>query len=134
MGDSAMTIQFPAVQPTAHEFGEPSWPVTERRAQSGVRSIRQWGDKASDAPMTLTFDNITQAVYAQIKAAYMAARGPTEDIAFPAIVGKNLDQADLLDPGPGLRWYFLGEPQGSRSQGGKRISVKVQFRAELRMD
>lgn len=134
MGDSAMTIQFPEIQPTAHEFGEPIWPVTERQAQSGVRSIREWGDRAGDATMTLKFDNKTQSEYAQIKAAYMAARGPVEDVAFPAIVGKGLDQANLLDPGPGLRWYFLGEPQGSRSQGGKRISLTVQFRAELRMD
>lgn len=128
-----MTVQFPALQPTAHEFGEPDWPVTEMRSQSGVRSVRQWGDKASDAPMTLTFGNITQAAYALIRAAHTSARGKMDDVAFPAIVGKGLDGVDLMNPGPGLRWYFSGPPEGSRAQGGKRINATVTFRAELRL-
>lgn len=128
-----MTVQFPAIKATDHEFGEPSWPVTERRAQSGVRSIRQWGDKASDAPMTLTFENITQAAYALIRAAHNAANGPVEAIVFPAIVSANLDDVDLFNPGPGLRWYFAAPPEGSRAPGGKRISCRCTFRAELRM-
>ena len=128
-----MTVQFPAIQPTAHDFGEPGWPVTERRAQSGVRSVRQWGDRASDAPMTLEFDNITQAAYALIKAAHTSARGPMDDVAFPAIVGKNLTGVDLFNPGPGLRWYFAGPPEGNRAKGGRRISCRCTFRAELRL-
>lgn len=128
-----MTVQFPSIQPTAHEFGEPSWPVTERRSQSGFRSIRQWGNLASDAPMTLTFDNITQSTYAQIKEAHAAARGPVNDVTFPAIVGKNLEEVDLLNPGPGLRWFFVAPPEGSRVKGSKRISCRCTFRAELRM-
>lgn len=128
-----MTVQFPAIKATDHEFGEPSWPVTERRSQGGVRSIRQWGDKASDAPMMLTFDNITQAAYALIRAAHSAANGPVQDVTFPAIVSANLDGVDLFNPGPGLRWYFVAPPEGKRVKGGKRISCRCTFRAELRM-
>lgn len=83
--------------------------------------------------MTLTFDNITQAAYASIRAAHSAANGPVEDVAFPAIVGKNLDDVDLLNPGPGLRWFFVAPPEGSRVKGGKRISCRCTFRAELRL-
>jgi hypothetical protein len=133
MGDSTMTVQFPAIQPTGHEFGEPSWPVTEMRSQSGVRSVRLWGSRASDAPMTLEFSNISQAAYAQIRAAHTAAKGAVEDVAFPAIVGKNLTEVDLLNPGPGLKWYWASPPEGSRAQGGKRISCRCSFRAELRL-
>lgn len=128
-----MTVQFPAIKATDHEFGEPSWPVTERRAQSGVRSIRQWGDKASDAPMTLIFDNKTQAEYALIRAAHNAANGPVEAVTFPAIVSANLDDVDLFNPGPGLRWFFVAPPEGSRVKGSKRISCRCTFRAELRL-
>ena len=138
MGDSSMTVQFPAIQPTSHEFAFPEWPITERRSQSGVRSIRQWGDKASDATMTLVFDNITQAASAAIKAAHDAARGKVEDISFPAIVFKSLDDPEALamlsTPGPGLRWYFANKPQGSRVTGGKRLTIRAEFRAELRME
>ena len=128
-----MTVQFPAIQPTAHEFGEGSWPVTESRSQSGVRSVRLWGDKPSDAPLTLTFDNITQAAYQQIRAAHNAARGPMEDVTFPAIVGKGLIDAQLLTPGGGMRWYWAAPPEGSRMQGGRRISCRCTFRAEHRL-
>jgi hypothetical protein len=128
-----MTVQFPAIQPTAHEFGEPDWPVTEIRSQSGVRSVRQWGDRASDAPMTLTFTNITQAAYQLIRDAHTAARGKVNDVAFPAIVGNGLTDVDLLNPGPGLKWYFVGPPEGTRIQGGKRLTCRCTFRAELRL-
>jgi hypothetical protein len=83
--------------------------------------------------MTLTFDNITQSAYALIKAAHAAANGPINDVAFPAIVGKNLDDVDLLNPGPGLRWFFVAPPEGSRVKGGRRISCRCTFRAELRL-
>ena len=126
-----MTVSFPAIKATGHEFGEPSWPVTERRAQSGVRSVRQWGSLAGDAPMTLEFSNITQAAYAQIRAAHTAARGPMDDVAFPAIVGQNLSEVDLFNPGPGLKWFFASPPEGSMVPGGRRISCRCVFRAEL---
>jgi hypothetical protein len=128
-----MTVPFPAIKATGHDFGEPNWPVTERRAQAGVRSVRQWGSLAGDASMTLAFDNITQAAYALIRAAHTAARGPMDDVAFPAIVSQNLDQVDLMDPGPGLRWFFASPPEGSRVAGGRRISCRCTFRAELRL-
>ena len=128
-----MTVQFPEIQPTGHQFGEPDFAVTEMRSQSGVRSVRQWGDRASDAPLTLEFSNITQAAYALIQAAHTAARGKVEDVAFPAIVGKGLVDVDLFNPGPGLRWYWAGPPEGSRVPGGKRISCRCTFRAELRL-
>jgi hypothetical protein len=126
-------VNFPAIQPTGHEFGEPDFPVTEMRSQSGVRSVRQWGDRASDAPMTLTFANITQAAYAQIKAAHTAARGKVFDVTFPAIVGKNLTDVDLFNPGPGLKWFWVSPPDGNRVQGGRRITCRCTFRAELRL-
>jgi hypothetical protein len=83
--------------------------------------------------MTLIFDNITQAAYASIRAAHNAANGPADDVAFPAITGKNLTDVDLFSPGPGLRWYFVAPPEGSRVKGGKRISCRCTFRAELRL-
>jgi hypothetical protein len=128
-----MTVQFPRIQPTGHEFGEPEYATTETRLQSGVFNVRQWGDKAGDAPLTLEFANITQAAYQLIRDAYNEARGPIDDVRFPAIVGKALEDVDLFNPGPGLRWYWVAAPEGSRSAGGERISCRCQFRAELRI-
>jgi hypothetical protein len=133
-----MTVQFPAIQPTEDEFSGPQWPVTATRSQSGVRSVRLWGDKPSDAGMALTFANITQAAAGQIGRAYEAAKGTIEDVSFPTVVFKNLSDPDLLEfigrsTTTGMKWYFTGPPSGSRVPGGKRVTLRCEFRAELRL-
>ena len=134
-----MTVQFPAIQPTEDRFVGAVWPVTETRSQSGVRSVRLWGSVPSDAGMVLKFSNITQAQAGLIGAAYNAAKGPVDDVEFPAIVFKNLTDANLLaflarSAGTGMKPYFVGgPPQGSRVQGGSRVTLGVEFRFELRL-
>lgn len=133
-----MTIQFPAIQPTADSFVAPDWPTTETRSQGGVRSVRLWGDKASDAGMSLTFANKTLAEIGLIVKAHHDARGRVEDMAFPAIVWKNLTDSNLLtylarNNTLGLRWYWAAPPQGDRTQGGSRGTMTCEFRAELRL-
>jgi hypothetical protein len=94
-------------------------------------SIRQWGSLAGDASMTLAFDNITQAAYAQIKAAHTAARGPVEDVAFPAIVSQNLERGGPDGPWPRatvvLRLCTRGQP-GARRQA-DQLPLHIQGRA-----
>jgi hypothetical protein len=132
-----MTVQFPQVQPTDHEYVAPDWPVTESRSQGGVRSVRLWGDKASDAGMVLSFANITQSAAVAILNAHNNAKGRVEDVSFPPVVVKGIEDPQLLallrDGGPGLKWYFNGPPQATRVKGGRRISIRAEFRAELRM-
>lgn len=133
-----MTVQFPAIQPTDHDFTFPQWPVTEKRSQSGVRSVKRWGDRPSDARMTLSFNNISESNLALIRLAYDQAQGSVHDVEFPPIVFNGItDGAALLalsNTGGGLRWYFTGEPQGNRTKGAKRFSLRIEFRAELRME
>jgi hypothetical protein len=132
-----MTVRFPAIKPTAHDYVAPRWPVTESVSQSGVRSTRLWGSLAGDGGMTLTFQNIANAAAAQIFAAHTAAKGRIDDVSLPAVIFQNIDDPELLEflrtMGPGLRWYFAAEPQGSRVAGAKRQTVRVELRAELRL-
>lgn len=132
-----MTIRFPSIQPTGHEFAASDWPTTEARSQSGVRSVRLWGDQASDAVMTLEFANRTQLEARQIWAAHKAAKGRVEDVSFPEIVFKNITNDRLLaflsESDSGLRWYWASVPQGNRVQGGRLVTMRCDFRAELRL-
>lgn len=132
-----MTVQFPALQPTSHEFVAPEWPTTETRSQGGVRSVRLWGSRPSDAGMVLVFANITQAAGAAVLQAHDAARGRVDDITFPDVVFNSIDDPDLLgylrDAGTGLRWYFVSVPQLDRVPGGRRVTARAEFRAELRL-
>jgi len=132
-----MTVQFPEIQPTAHEYVAPKWPITESVAQSGVRSVRLWGSRAADGGMSLTFQNITHGSAAQIFRAHTQAKGRIDDLSLPEIIFNNITDERLLEflqtMGPGLRWYFASEPQGNRVPGGKRQTVRVELRAELRL-
>jgi hypothetical protein len=133
-----MTVQFPAIQPTEDGFVAPEWPVTSTRSQSGVRSVRLWGNKPSDAGMTLTFANKTQSQAGLIYQAHHDANGIVDDLTFPAIVWKNLTDPNLLaylarNNTLGLQWYWAGVPQGERVSGGSRVTVRCEFRAELRL-
>jgi hypothetical protein len=134
-----MTVQFPQIQPTADEFVGAVWPVTETRSQSGVRSVRLWGSAPSDAGMVLTFSNITQAQAGLIGEAYNLAKGPVVDVAFPALVFNGLTDTNLLaflarSVGTGMKPYFVGgPPQGNRVPGGSRVTMRVEFRFELRL-
>jgi len=33
----------------------------------------------------------------------------------------------------GMKWYWAGTPQGERVAGGSRVTVRCEFRAELRL-
>lgn len=139
MGDPVVTVQFPEIQPTDCRFAEPEWPTSMVRSQSGVRSVRLWGDKPSDARLLLEFANITHANYQLIRAAYQAAKSDVDDVSLPAIVFKNVNDAELLSflesGGDGARWYFVkgSPPDGRRIPGGSRWTVSVELRAELRL-
>jgi hypothetical protein len=132
-----MTILFPEVQPTDAQFIAPEVPTTESQSYAGVRSVRSWGSLAVDGGLDLQFDNITQADAAAIVRAHRLARSNVEDLELPAILFKNLDP-ELLDEvaaiGGALRWYFIkgAPPKHVRAKGGRRMSLNVQLRAELR--
>jgi hypothetical protein len=132
-----MTILFPEVQPTAATFTAPEVPTTESQSYAGVRSVRAWGSVAVDGGLDLQFDNVLQSDGAAIVKAHREARGPVEELTLPPILFKNVNPA-LLDEvaaiGGALRWFFVkgAPPQLTRSPGGRRCSVRVQLRAELR--
>jgi hypothetical protein len=133
-----MTVNFPAIQPTATSFVMPEWPTSETVSLSGVRSYRLWADKASGAILRLEFANISNANKWAIDTAHQAARGHLEDLSLPAIVFNGVIDAALLaflqQPGAGTKWYFIkgSPPDGSRVPG-RRWTVKVDLRSELRL-
>jgi hypothetical protein len=131
-----MSVNFPSIQPTACKFTAPQFPVTETQSQSGVRSYRLWGSLASNATLELEFTNISNNSAADIVNCYTNAKGPLIQVVLPAIIfnglsGTNLEQVLSQANGP---WYFVGQsaPTVERVPG-RRASVSVQLRAELRI-
>lgn len=132
-----MTVAFPAVQPTACSFTPPEWSITESVAQSGVRSYRVWASQPSDAVLDLTFQNINESQAEAIMSAYTATRGPLDDLTIPEVVFNGIRSETFRQlfsqQGTGLRWYFpLGQKPSLERVPGRRYTVKVVLRAELR--
>jgi hypothetical protein len=131
-----MTVNFPAVQPTACKFTPPQYPVTETRAQSGVRSYRLWGNLPSDAVLELQFTNISDFNAGAIVESYLAAKGPLEQVILPAIIFNGIEDETLLQilSQTSTQWFFVNQsaPTVERVPG-RRSSVSVQLRAELRI-
>ena len=132
-----MTTSFPSIHPTSCSFTPPEWSITESRSQSGVRSYRIWANKPSDALLDLGFDNISEANALAISQAYINAKGPIDDLSLPSILFSGINSTTFVDifsqANSGLTWHFVaGEPPVVERVPGRRYSVKVKLRAELR--
>jgi hypothetical protein len=135
-----MAVAFPLIEPTEQpEFAMPEIPGSEAVSVSGLRSYRQRGSRAVDAPLGLVFANIPNATAAQILNCYAAASW-IEPLIIPSIVFNNAGtelSAILQTPGVGLTWYFRkGSPpsmQRVKGSAGRLSTVQVQLRAELRL-
>jgi len=106
-----MTVQLPANVPTSRAFTAPRWPTSSSRSQSGVKTIRLWGSRPSQATLSLTYVNIPDADAALFISRYNSAKGPIEEVILAANtlegVGGNLSaQMDIASLNQGLRWYF----------------------------
>lgn len=131
-----MSVPFPAIQPTACKFTAPQYAITETRAQSGVRSYRLWSNKPSDAVLELDFTNISNNAAGRIVDCYLAAKGTLTAVTLPSIVFNGVDDQALLRSmsQSGMQWFFLNEsPPTVERIPGRRASVSVQLRAELRI-
>lgn len=132
-----MTTSFPAVHPTSCSFTPPEWSITESRSQSGLRSYRIWASKPSDALLDLGFDNISEGNALAISQAYINAKGPIDDLNLPPVLFSGINSVTFVNifsqVNSGLTWHFVtGEPPVVERVPGRRYSVKVKLRAELR--
>jgi hypothetical protein len=132
-----MTIAFPSIHPTSCSFTPPEWAVTESRSQSGIRSYRIWASKPSDALLDLGFENISEADALLISQAYINAKGAIDDLALPVILFSGITSSAFVNifsqANSGLTWHFVtGEPPVVERIPGRRYSVRVKLRAELR--
>lgn len=131
-----MSVTFPSIQPTSCNYTPPEFPFTTSVSQSGVRSYRLWGNKASDALLDIEFRNISEANGAAILDAFKQAKGPIEPLTLPSIIFSGLSNAGLiaeLSQSTAI-WYFdRDSPPSLERVPGRKVSVTVQLRTELRL-
>ena len=134
-----MAITFPSIEPTSRSFTAPRWPTSGITTQSGVTTRRLWGSRPSQAQLSFSFDNITDANAALITQAYNDAKGATTVLTLPStlFVGASSTLTTWLDgsaTGAGLKWFFSEDPPTVESAGTPgRSNVRVALVAELRL-
>jgi len=133
-----MAITFPTIEPTSRSFTAPRWPTSGLTTQSGVTTRRLWGNRPSQAQLSLSFDNISDDNAGLIIAAYNTAKGATTELTLPAVLFNGASAAltgwlDTTSTGAGMKWFFAEEPPTVESVAPGRSSVRVALVAELRL-
>lgn len=132
-----MTVAFPAIKPSDVQFNGPTFATTTMRSKSGVTSRRRWADKASNATLDISYNNISDSQGALLYAAHKSAQGSVDDLTLPAILFNRVgaDLKAFLDASnyPGLKWCFTEGSTVSYTYVAPNVgNYRVQLTAELR--
>lgn len=112
-------------------FTAPEFPVRSNTSLSGVVSRRLFGNRGSKSELSLSFDNVADAVAAEIFNAWNEGRGEFDALTVPAEVfaGAGPDLVTYLtEGGDELVWHFASAPQLERVAPGIS-SVRVTLEA-----
>lgn len=130
-----MAVSFPSITPTNRSFSAPIYPVTVYRSQSGASVRRLWASQPSNARLSLTFNNISDADAASILACYSSASGSVGTLTLPSVVfnGAETALATLFSQaGSVLQWHFADDsPPKVDSVVPGRSSVTLELIASL---
>tara|TARA_B100000927_G_scaffold156205_1_gene125810 strand:- start:9994 stop:10416 length:423 start_codon:yes stop_codon:yes gene_type:complete len=116
---SFQTFQsFPNIQPSSRSYTPGSYPQTEFISQNGAKSVIRYGNKKTDAKLSLGFTNITDFQANQILDLYDAVNRDYDYIFFgdsTALAGINdtnlrNKQKENDNTGIKLRYRFDGPP------------------------
>jgi len=108
---------FPNIKPASRSYTPGSYPQTEFVAQNGAKSVIRYGNKKTDAKLSLGFSNITDSQANEILDLYEEVNSDYDYIFFAgtnALAG--IDNNNLLkkqaeaDNGFKLRYRFDGPP------------------------
>ena len=109
---------FPNIKPASRSYTPGSYPQTEFVAQNGAKSVIRYGNKKTDAKLSLGFSNITDSQANEILDLYETVNSVYDYIAFGnsnALAGINVanlrnKQKERDGSGFQLRYRFDGPP------------------------
>ena len=108
-------VAFPALKPTSRSYAPGRYPSAEFKALNGATTRVLYGNRRSEAELSLGFQNITDTQAALVLALYEKTT-PTDDwVSFTTSDGAAGADAPLAaylreTGGSGLRWRFAEPP------------------------
>lgn len=127
-----MTAQFPGIKPAERSFRLGQYPVKTYRALSGATVKRAFGNRAYGYELQLSFNNISDAVTAQLIDHYDATKGGFERFTLPAelFVGMSATLANKIQSPTQIKWEYVNSPEVKSVING-RSTVTINLAGEL---
>jgi hypothetical protein len=127
-----MTAQFPGIKPAERSFRLGQYPVKTYRALSGATVKRAFGNRAYGYELQLSFNNISDAVTAQLIDHYDATKGGFERFTLPAelFVGMSATLASKIQSPTQIKWEYVNSPEVKSVING-RSTVTINLVGEL---
>lgn len=126
-----VAIPFPAVAcPTRRTLTPGVYPVRRFTALSGASTSVIFGDRASDAKLTISFTYLPDAEAASVWQAWHASLGGFREVTLPSNAFEGIGPALVAQLPAYLRWYMEGEPE-VESVLPNRSSMTVNFIGRL---
>jgi hypothetical protein len=130
-----MSVNFPSFTPTSRSFSAPVYPVTSYRSQSGTTTRRLWASSPSNARLSLTYSNISDANARLLLDCYKNAFGSVEALRLPSAIFSGADSTlatFMANPDFVLTWHFVDDsPPKVDSVVPGRSSVTLELIASL---
>jgi hypothetical protein len=128
-------VAFPALKPTSRQYSPGRFPQSEFKALNGASTRIIYGNRRSEAELSLSFANITDTQAAAVLALYDQVTPVDDWITFTAADGAAGASSELANylrevGGSGLRWRFA-EPPSVDSVVPGRSSVQVSMVGQL---
>lgn len=130
-----VAVAFPSLKPTARTYTPGSYPQREFKALNGATTRMLYGNRRSDAELSLEFLNITDANAALILQNYERVAPSPDWVSFGVSDGAAGAEDALANylreaGGSGLHWRYA-EPPSVQSVFPGRSTVQVKFVGQL---
>lgn len=124
-------MAFPTLTPTSREFTPGSWPIKSYNSQSGAEVRILYGSQRTNAKLSLSYENVTDANAQLFMDDYAANIGTLRTFTLPSAVRNGWNgSSSTLDAPSGTAWRYESEPQ-LRSVRPGRSSVTVNLVAVI---
>lgn len=124
-------MAFPSLTPTSREYMPGSWPVKSYSSQSGAEIRILYGSQRTNAKLSLSYENLTDANAQLFIADYESNIGTLRTFSLPSAVRTGwTGSSSTIDAPAGAAWRYESEPQ-LRSVRPGRSSVTVNLVAVI---
>jgi hypothetical protein len=110
-------VAFPALKPSGRSYNPGEYPQTEFKALNGATTRMLYGNRRTNAELSLDFQNISDSEAALILANYERVAPTADWVSFTTAtgaVGAGSTLAPyLLESASGLRWRYAAPPSVS---------------------